>query len=738
VLAWALITTIVVMPAAIISGFQFPLLVALLGRGRAGVGREVGLTYAANTLGAIVGSLAGGFGVLPALGALGAWRLAGGLLLVLAAAAVALRVSRARAFGSTLAAAVLLLALGVPCLRATGPTAVWRHAGVGAGRARDITTVTTRNALVAATRARNRAILWEREGVESSVAIAIDDGMAFFVNGKSDGNSLGDGSTQVMGGLLGAASLEAPSRALVIGLGTGSTAGWLAQVSTMQRVDVAEIEPVIVDVARVCHEVNRDVLDNPKVKVHFEDARELMLSSKDTYDIIFSEPSNPYRAGIASLYTREFYEATRAHLSQGGVLLQWLQGYEVDAATVRSVLVTLGSVYPSVEVWFTQQRDLVLMASAGPRKVNADALRARLATEPYRTALRAVWHGDGLETYLSHFVAGDAVVRALSAAAPDDVNTDDLNVVEFGFARSVGKLTPPPDQPLRELGLRLGADRPEWIEGTVDWVAVAENRASSQVADRRGLLTGEARARAETYLGDPAVAARAWSETHLEPRTPLQRSIVAFGLANRGDEAALTLAQGLDEGWATERSFIIARTRLRQGRLAESVDAVLAGLTSLERSLWVLDAVEVRATLEALALALRPSDAAQMDRLADAIKKPLPSYRIEEARRATLFLLQRRRAVIDCVSLYAPLEPYTPWQRATLEGRARCYRQANDPRAALAQQEFDQFLEGEPARLLQFDAAPEPQPGGSLDGGAAAFAPPEAPVGGSADVDAGE
>src|SRR5262249_38963861 len=151
------------------------------------------------------------------------------------------------------------------------------------------------------------------------------------VNGKSDGNTIADAPTQVMLGLIGAAFHPNPRRALVVGLGTGETAGWLAQVPSIERVDVVELEPSVVHVAALCAPVNGNALANPKVHLIFGDAREFLLTTANTYDVIASEPSNPYRAGTASLFTREFYDAVAARLTAQGVFAQWVQAYEVQA-----------------------------------------------------------------------------------------------------------------------------------------------------------------------------------------------------------------------------------------------------------------------------------------------------------------------------------------------------------------------------------------------------------------------
>src|SRR5258708_37398758 len=195
---------------------------ALFGEGREGVGRDVGLAYAADPTGAILGWLAGGFGALPWLSAPGAWRLVAFLLVVpgLAAAIIAMRREGRRAFVPQMALAAVAIAL----LAATGPTSTWRHSGIGAGRApRDV--FSSPNHLRAWEFAERRATVWDGDGVESSVALADEQtGYAFIVNGKTDGSAIGDAVTQVMLGLLAALCHPVPRREPVIRLGHGTIA----------------------------------------------------------------------------------------------------------------------------------------------------------------------------------------------------------------------------------------------------------------------------------------------------------------------------------------------------------------------------------------------------------------------------------------------------------------------------------------------------------------------------------
>ena len=242
VIGWSVIAALAIFPAAFLSGLQFPLLISLLGTGRERVAQQVGRAYAWNTAGAIAGSLAGGFGLLPLLKAPGVWR---AVVVVLALLAIAAAVVARRGRIATFAFSILSVAM----LFAAGPTAFWRHTPIGAGRADQSNTSPNKLRDIEATR--RRKTVWEADGIESSVSVADDEGYAFIVNGKGDGHARLDAGTQVMGGVLAGLLHPAPRRAVVIGLGTGTTAGWLGALPTMEHVDVVEIEPAIVHVAEM-------------------------------------------------------------------------------------------------------------------------------------------------------------------------------------------------------------------------------------------------------------------------------------------------------------------------------------------------------------------------------------------------------------------------------------------------------------------------------------------------------
>jgi len=296
-------------------------------------------------------------------------------------------------------------------LTALGPTAFWRHSQIGVGRLKYYHVPP--NELRDAIQSIRRHIIWDVDGVESSVGIQNADSISFIVNGKSDGNARADAGTQVMSGIIGAALRPNPKQAMVVGLGTGSTAGWLAAVPTMEHVDVVELEPAVLKVAELCSPVNQNALKNPKLRVIIGDGRELLLTVRSKYDVIVSEPSNPYRAGVAGLFTREFYESVRNRLNRGGIFLQWVQTYSVDDRTIEIFYRTLGSIFPNIESWQTEEGDLLLAASLEPLRYDSATLRARLESEPFKSGMLAAWRLIGLEGFLAHYVGNMAMARVL-------------------------------------------------------------------------------------------------------------------------------------------------------------------------------------------------------------------------------------------------------------------------------------------------------------------------------------
>jgi spermidine synthase len=690
---WTLITAVVVLPPSVIAGAQFPLLVALLGRGRAGVARDVGRAYFWNTVGGISGALAGGFGLLPLLSAPGCWKGAVVLLATVALAAVAIQRHERKGLAVVAVAGILVV---VACFQADGPTAVWRHSSIGVGRA-NVPASPAPNALKAWVNDMRRSIVWEREGVESSVAVQALAGLSFVVNGKVDGNARNDAPTQVMSGLIGTLLHPGARRSLVIGLGTGSTAGWLAAVPSMERTDVVELEPAILDVARMCGPVNHDAIDNPRVHVIEGDAREVLMAGREKYDLVQSEPSNPYRAGVASLFTQEFYEAVASRLEPRGLFLQWVQAYDVDEWTISTIVATLGAVFPDIEIWQTHQTDLLLVASRETRRLDVAALRGLIREEPLATALRGAWRAVELEDVLARFVAGPALVRSVRGRG-QAVNTDDRNRAEFAFARTLSRSEPFDVGRLRRRAATLGADRPV-VDGAVDWDRVARQRAAIYLvagtappADA-GAPDAE-RVRAQAYAqylsGELVAAVKTFAAQPAPPEGTVETTLFAEGLADAGDPGAASYIRALRDIDPTEAEAATARLALRLGQLPLARDALVSAFVHYRSDPWPSQVSMSHAL--ALADELTRAHPEMVPLVFDALREPFAVAAIEEPRRLVrLSVGSHSGTFYRCGEAIEPFEPHVPWRADVLEYRAHCYEQTRDRRVSEARADLEEY-----------------------------------------------
>lgn len=690
VLSWTAITALLVLPAAVVAGYQFPMLLALKGRAERDVGKDSGEIYAANTLGSIFGSLSGGFGLLPLLTAPGAWRLVGVALLGLSAwAGWVGRRERAPLLLATLCGAV---ALG--CLWAEGPSAVWRHSPIGAGRA-DLS-ASSWNERRQKEHDLRRAIAEAWEGRESALGISTSAGVAPLVNGKSDGASFIDAPTGVGLGILPAALHGGVRTAYVLGLGTGQTAGWLGAIPGMERVDVAEIEPAMTRVAELCEATNQHALANPRVRLHIADGRELLLVTREQYDLIVSEPSNPYRAGIASMYSEDFYRGAAARLRPGGVFAQWVQSYEIDPGAVAIVAVTLRQVFDAVSIWQLGPGDMVFLASHEPRAIDVAALGRRVEEEPYRTAFRRILGVHGAEGVLGLQLANEAFVAALAGGGAS-INTDDQPILEFRFARSVGRGGGADLRvPLFNLSHSRSGDRAS-VSGPVDWAAVDAQR-GRPYAWRNEVPPGPL----GELLPEPV---RAWAMGRAEasaagfaalgrPLDPLELLMSASArslLVANAEERALLRAD-LDalraQGFVADAAFIAVNAALTDGRSDELPTLVHAAAQASALDPWPSERIVVPA-LRRLG-ALRSTSPA----VVDALLTPWAAFNFHDLRRNTAARLEGRLASPreQCVDVVEPFEPWPPWRADFLELRRRCYERARPERLSQAQADAELFM----------------------------------------------
>lgn len=275
-------------------------------------------------------------------------------------------------------------------------------------------------------------VVFSADGPDATVAVLErNGGRVLKVNGKPDASSRGDMLTQVASAWVPAVLAKRAERILVIGLGSGVTAGAASRLS--KGVEVVEIAPAVVDAARHFGPWNRGVVDNPDVAMHVDDARAWLARTDQRWDIIISEPSNPWVAGNGALFTREFFQLARRHLTPGGVMAQWFHAYEMDDELLQLVLRTVADSFPHVSLWTLFPGDLLLIATESPQnQLPADA-KARLARG--MADLRGVDLHD-LSGLLSLQALSPAQLRAHFADG-GELHVDDKPLLELRAPRAL-------------------------------------------------------------------------------------------------------------------------------------------------------------------------------------------------------------------------------------------------------------------------------------------------------------
>ncbi len=697
-LIWFQAAGFVVLPAALVSGFQFPLLMGLIGEGDEQLGFQAGVAFAANTVGSIAGALIGGFGLLPLLTAPGVWKGAAIIMLVMGWWIGRNSVIEAWTRSLWLRGLVPVLpsALVVAALLATGPTAVWRHGSIGVLRA-SLPADRSPNSIMNWRRSTQRMIIKEFEGVEGCIGLMAQNGFSFLLNGKSDGNAVHDAGTQIMLGLLGGVLHPDPREVVVVGLGSGETAGWLAEADSVQQVDVIELEPAMLEVAKLCSVVNRNALANPKVKVYLNDAREFLLTSRKQYDLIVSEPSNPYRVGVANLFTREFYAAASSKLASGGLFVQWLQGYEVDEETVKIVLRTLSTVFPKVEMWQSQSGDMLLLCrpESLPESLDLPRIRERLASEPFRSGVAAAWRVNTAEQFFAHQVATGETLQAYREQGA--LNTDDRNVLAYGFARSLSRKRVEVVPKLRGLEWQAGRlnERLKLASADVDRV-IREMLVLDVIYSQAVEWPVDIRERFAAYLqvweayrqGRSDVQIKRFQTLGSGPLSPTEAALMALGYA----------VEGVDDGgrfaeWLTVHpGEVAALDAIVANRLGESQRAFLSFRTAaktLQTNPWMLSPIlEVLMQIPDQVSSREPSLAGDFEAI---LRQPFAAGLLNASRTEQRVIVSQKTNMGRLAEALRVYEPHAPWHGPFLELRHSVYDQLGDPLRHRAKQELEQF-----------------------------------------------
>lgn len=412
----------------VLAGAAFPLLSRLLIQDQDRVSRGVGSLYSANTVGCIVGSFAAGFLLIPMIGIRSTVLVCAACYVLTGAAVLLYQRGRARLVGGVAVmsfAAALLLA---PSWRYDLMSAGMFDAGITAE------SVFSPHAFT---------VPYYREGSVCTVSVLEDeDGtLSLRVNAKRDASSSGlDRLTQAMSAHLPLLLADRVDNVLVVGLGCGASAG-AASLHPAKRIDCVEIEPAVAEAARLFTKVNQNVLADPRFHLIFADARNYLAASREQYDVITSEPSNPWVVGVAGLFTVEHFQACRDRLAEDGLVCQWLHLYGMDPKDFLSIVSAFVKVFPNATLWGVDRNglDLVLIAKKQPWKVDFPRLTERMAGLPRVQEDLRVEGLDDPYVFLASLVRGPKDLQQMAAAGRP--NTDDLPTLEFSAPRNLYRTT---------------------------------------------------------------------------------------------------------------------------------------------------------------------------------------------------------------------------------------------------------------------------------------------------------
>ncbi|MBI4529736.1 MAG: fused MFS/spermidine synthase [Deltaproteobacteria bacterium] len=419
-----------ILPTLLI-GATFPCAVMVIVRGLRCVGAEVGRIYAANTLGAVFGAFSAGFLLIPTLGAHETLKVAifANLSVGLLFTFIALKDLAARVW-------VPWTAVSLAAVGATYWMPPWDKVAMSSGVAiygPRLSQTAARVGLAQATP--DSRLLFYEDGISATVTVHQAEDHTFLrINGKTDASTAVDMHTQTMLGHLALLLHPEPKSIAIVGLGSGVTAAAVSR-HPVERIDVIEIEPAVIRASRFFQKVNRNIATDPRVRIVIADARNFFLSGAERYDVIISEPSNPWIRGLSTLFTREFFALARQRLKPGGAMLQWVHGYGLAPADLRMVVNTFRTAFPATTIWNTVSGDFLLLGQERLLKIDVDRLGSKVASLPgVQEDLARLGFRSGA-AILADFMLDENDAERYSTGA--SVNTDDRLPLEFSAPLSL-------------------------------------------------------------------------------------------------------------------------------------------------------------------------------------------------------------------------------------------------------------------------------------------------------------
>jgi len=420
--------SIIALPT-ILLGAVLPFVIRIVEQNKWSVGKLVGDAYTVNTVGAILGAFSAGFDLIPLLGMRNTITAAVVTNLVLSAFLLFLRAGRSR--NRQLIAACPLLLILILIGRPDWNTAVlssgvYRYAPsyVDMNRQKFLDQVSGKS-----------TTLFYKEGLTASVVVQKqNDHLVLKVNGKPDASTAGDLPTQVMVGVVPILMRQQTDKAMVVGMGSGVTTGAVLQ-TPVKEVTLVELEQAVVEASHQFDDYNYRPLNDPRLHLEINDGRNFMAVSREKYDLIVSEPSNPWVTGVSNLFTEEYFRLGAQHLNPDGLFCQWLQIYEMPADDVKVLVRTYHKVFPYVYLFRAAEGDLVLVGSLQDRKIDLKIADEKFKDPRIAALMSRIEINNPAELLTRLYLGPNDIDRYAGTGL---INTDDNAYIEFQAPRQVG------------------------------------------------------------------------------------------------------------------------------------------------------------------------------------------------------------------------------------------------------------------------------------------------------------
>ena len=430
-----LIASAVMIIPALSMGAIFPLVNRIYAEGRGTIGKKVGNIYFFNTAGAILGSFAAGFILIPLIGAQSGVVLIAALNIVISIAVMAysgIRPGPRYAWAAGSAAVYAVIALSLPS---------WERLAMTTGMYVNDYGKAVKKASFKDW-SFNDKLLYYNEGLNAIITVRSSgpDGetITYQANGKQEAKSeygVPPGSWAVLGHLPAILHKGDTENALVVGLGSGVTLGMM-ELYPFKSFDVIELEPAVVEAAQFFSKANNNALVDPRVRLHVTDGRSFLASVDRKYDVIVSGVSDPWISGVSNLFTTDYFTDLRGKLNKGGIVALWFSNYRNTPEDFKTGLNSFARVFPNVSVWFHYREalDLVVIGSMEEHPVDMERLNEVFSDERIRESLSGIGINDPYDVF-ALFLSGDKDLRRFLGDAK--VNTDERPILEFSLPKSL-------------------------------------------------------------------------------------------------------------------------------------------------------------------------------------------------------------------------------------------------------------------------------------------------------------